>query len=401
MVTTFYPPYNYGGDGIFVERLVRELAERDHRVDVIHCIDAYRVGGGPAPTRGYAEHPNVTVHGLESKLGSLSPFITQQFGVPGLKRGAIRRILGQGFDVINYHNISLVGGPGMLAYGDAIKLYTMHEYWLVCPTHVLFRYNREACVRKTCLRCQLVYRRPPQLWRYTGAVRRGVRHVDAFIAPSRFSAEQHASIGGRIEYLPNFAPPMPEATGGGGANAGPDPHPEGPYFLFVGRLEKLKGLQSVIPLFTNFESATLLIAGDGDYRSELEALAADSPRVKFLGRRSTAELAPLFRHAVAVLMPSICYENFPLVTIEAFQHRTPVIVRDLGGMPEVVANSDGGLTFVAEADLRVALERLLGDRALRDRLGENGHRAYCEDWTADVYLDRFFALIDELEASRA
>lgn len=396
MVTTFYPPYNFGGDGIFVERLVLELAERGHHVEVIHCVDAYRVGGGAAPTRGYAEHPNVVVHGLESRFGALSPLVTQQLGIPGLKRRAIRDVLSRGFDVINYHNASLVGGPGVLAYGDAIKLYTMHEYWLVCPTHVLFRNEREACTRPTCLRCQLVHRRPPQLWRYTGAIGRGVRHVDAFIAPSRFSAERHAGLDARIEYLPNFAPPMPADADTMTA----DPHPDGPYFLAVGRLEKLKGLQDVIPLFARLGRATLLIAGDGDYRAPLEALAGGSPYVRFLGRQSRDALVPLFRHAVAVLMPSICYENFPLVTIEAFQQRTPVIVRDLGGMPEVVANSDGGLTFSTEADLEDALVRLLDDRALRDRLGENGHRTYRDEWTADVYLDRYFRLIDELEAGR-
>ena len=43
MITTFYPPYNCGGDGIFVHQLSNELARRGHQVDVIHCIDAYRL----------------------------------------------------------------------------------------------------------------------------------------------------------------------------------------------------------------------------------------------------------------------------------------------------------------------------------------------------------------------
>ncbi len=41
MVTTFYPPYNFGGDGIVVERLAAELADRGHHVEVIHCVDAF------------------------------------------------------------------------------------------------------------------------------------------------------------------------------------------------------------------------------------------------------------------------------------------------------------------------------------------------------------------------
>ena len=48
----------------------------------------------------------------------------------------------RGFDVINFHNISLVGGPGILEMGQALKLYMAHEHWLICPSHVLWRHQR-------------------------------------------------------------------------------------------------------------------------------------------------------------------------------------------------------------------------------------------------------------------
>lgn len=62
-----------------------------------------------------------------------SPLAAQQIGAPLFKSSRIRKILGQGFDVIHYHNASLVGGPKLLEYGQGIKLYTMHEYWLIAP----------------------------------------------------------------------------------------------------------------------------------------------------------------------------------------------------------------------------------------------------------------------------
>ena len=68
MITTFYPPYNFGGDGIFVRQLSNELAKRGHHVDVIHCIDSYRLLARQKPTKTYDDHPNVTVHGLKSRL---------------------------------------------------------------------------------------------------------------------------------------------------------------------------------------------------------------------------------------------------------------------------------------------------------------------------------------------
>src|SRR3972149_1258566 len=128
MITTFYPPYTFGGDGIFVQRLSNELAKRGHHVEVIHCQDAYLTLADKKPAKPYENHPSVIVHGLKSPFGFLSPLATQQTGYPFFKSSRIRKILQKGFDVIHYHNISLVGGPNILAYGKGVKLYSMHEY---------------------------------------------------------------------------------------------------------------------------------------------------------------------------------------------------------------------------------------------------------------------------------
>jgi hypothetical protein len=80
MITTFYPPYNFGGDGIFVKRLANELAQRGHQVEVIHCIDAYHLLSSQESQGSYPDHPNVTVHGLKSRFGFLSPLATYLTG---------------------------------------------------------------------------------------------------------------------------------------------------------------------------------------------------------------------------------------------------------------------------------------------------------------------------------
>ena len=178
-VTTFYPPYSFGGDAIYVARLAQALAERGHQVDVVHCVDSYRLlarrreqrMNDAEPTAVGQAHPNITVHGLESGWGWLSPLLSQQTGRPYLKRRVLQHLIDQGVDVIHFHNTSLFG-PGALSLGSArlraVKLYTTHEHWLVCPTHVLWRFNRERCERPTCFRCTLAAGRPPQLWWYTG-----------------------------------------------------------------------------------------------------------------------------------------------------------------------------------------------------------------------------------------
>ncbi|HWO42675.1 MAG TPA: glycosyltransferase family 4 protein [Candidatus Eisenbacteria bacterium] len=396
MITTFYPPYNFGGDGIFVQRLANELGRRGHTVDVIHCIDAYRLSGR-SPAGVYDDHPNVTVHGLKSPFGMVSPLATHQTGLPLFKSSKILKILNKGFDVINYYNISLVGGPRVLQYGHAIKLYTILEYWLVCPTNVLFKYNREPCTKPSCFTCSLAYKRPPQLWRYSGLMQSAVKHVDAFIAPSRFGKEVHRIMGlnvptVEIPYFVPFESPAPVEDAGYGSKP--------PYFLFVGRLEKLKGLQTLMPVFRQRPNIRLLVAGTGLYEPKLRQLA-QGVNVEFLGRKTAPELSGLYRHATAVIVPSICYDNSPLVTYEAFREKTPVIARDLGGMGEPVRESGGGFVYKTDAELLAAMDRLLADQDLRRNLGEKAHATFLQKWTPDAHLKSYFGLIEEIAAERA
>ncbi len=139
MVTTFYPPHNFGGDGIYVHRLSNELARRGHRVTVVSAPDAHELLGGTAGVAP-AEHGNVTLEPIEPRLGRVSPLVTYLSGRPGLRARQLGELFArEHFDVIHFHNVSLVGGPGVLAYGEGVKLYTTHEHWLVCPMHTLWR----------------------------------------------------------------------------------------------------------------------------------------------------------------------------------------------------------------------------------------------------------------------
>jgi len=397
MVTTFYPPYNFGGDGIYVQRLSAELATRGHHVEVIHNADAYLTLAGREPASVAASHPGVTVHTLRSRNPLLTLLAMQQSGTAASHSRRIREILARGFDVIHYHNVSLAGGPQVLQQGTALKLYTTHEYWLVCPTHVLFRFNRQACTQRSCILCQLVYKRPLQLWRYTGLLRRSAEHVQAFVAPSRFAADIHRANGfdARFVQIPHFAAhaePVDTDTAGQASAV--------PYFLFVGRLERLKGLHTLIPVFRRYRQAQLWIAGAGGQEAQLRRLAADCDNIRFLGFVTSPELRRLYRLATAVISPSLCYEVFSLVQVEASQQRTPIIARNLGAMPEVVADCGGGLVYNSDEELVEAMERLLADRAGRDEMGERGYQTYLREWTPEAHVQKYLGLIDELGRER-
>lgn len=121
-LSIFYPPYSFGGDAIFVSRLANALACHGHEVDVIHCIDSYKVLAHREPEHDFINHPNVTVHGLRSRMGRLSPLVTQQTGRPWPKSKKILDVFySKKFDVIHYHNISLFG-PGVLRLSPTIAI---------------------------------------------------------------------------------------------------------------------------------------------------------------------------------------------------------------------------------------------------------------------------------------
>lgn len=399
LINTFYPPYNFGGDGVYVRRLAHALARRGCEVHVLHDAETYRA---LAPKTWNAAHPTqeppgVTVHTLESQLGVLSSLITHQTGRPLAHGAALRRFFSQSFDVTHFHNVSLVGGPGILSMGSGVRLYTAHEHWLVCPTHILWRHDREPCVKRECLKCQLIHRRPPQLWRYTSFLERQGRNIDAFIALSRSSADNHRRFGFPFDMrvMPSFLPDEAAAP-----LTGETINDGRPYALFVGRLEKIKGLQDVIPAFREHSDLDLLVVGEGDYAGELRGLAVEAPTVRFLGRKSHDELGALYAAASAVLLPSVCYEVFPLVALEAFRAGAPIIGRNLGPFPEIVEKSGAGFLFDTPAEAWQKAARLAADASLRAELGQRARRAFETYWSEKVALGEYFNLIAATAAAK-
>ncbi len=399
MITTFYPPHHFGGDAIFVYRLSHLLADRGHEIEVFHSEDAFRALGGVEAGRGYPEHPRVRRTALRSRLGVADLLAVQQLGRPAAHTRALSSLFEPGrFDVVHFHNASLMGAPALLARSAdtvAVSLYTLHEHWLVCPMHVLWRYDREPCEERTCLRCQIRGRRPPQLWRYTDLRDRSLAAVDAVIAPSRFTLDKHRELGllAAPRYLPHFVPEPPHA-------APLDPAPERPYFLFAGRLERLKGALDAIEAMRFVPDADLVIAGDGTDRARLEASAAGLSNVRFVGRLAPAELSAYCAGARAAVVPSLCYEVFGLSAVEAFACGTPAIVRDRGSLTELAEESGAALTFTTQEELVAALRQLLDDGAKRDELARRARAAYVERWRTEVHLERYLALIDEIRASK-
>lgn len=390
-LTTFYPPHSFGGDAMYIYRLAHALGDAGHTVDVVHCVDSYHLLHPGEPEIKFADHSKVSVHGLRSGYGWLSPLLTQLTGRPYLKRNRLGALLNnKPYDVLHYHNISLLGPQALTLEprrARVVKMYTTHEHWLVCPTHVLWKFNRRPCERPACFWCTLMAKRPPQLWRYTGMLAKCSRRVDQFVSPSRFTAAVHAARGfpRPVAHLPYFIDRVDRDW----QNPGPRPQ-EKPYFLFVGRLEYIKGLQTLIDVWEKIADADLLVAGTGTQEADLRARATSNARIRFLGPLPQGELGALYYHALACIVPSITYETFGMINIEAFARKTPVIARDLGALPEVIQDSGGGIIYKTDEELVAAANRIASSPGLRSELGEKGYRAFVRWWSREAHLDLYF-----------
>lgn len=400
MLTTFFGSHSFGGDAAFVDRLSRALARHGHEVHVIHCKDAFEASRGDQTPRPYEPHPGVQTHALESPFSTLSPLATHQTGYPWFKAHAIRKLLREiRPDVVHFHNLSLIGGPGLLKMPvpGAIKFMTAHEHWLVCPLSVLWKFDSGVCETPECVKCCVKAGRPPQLWRKTNLINQSLSHLDALICPSLSTRREHArrGIAARMVHLPYFLP-----TDYTGLPTAPTPRYARPYVVAAGRLETIKGFQDAIEAARRLPRIDLRIAGSGRFETRLRELAEGLENVHFEGRLDSAQVAALFRGARAVVVPSKVYETFGYVVLEAFAEGTPVVVRDLGALPELVAESQGGLVFDSTDALTAAIDRLVGDPALARRLGDNGRAARDDRWSEALHLDRYFDLIHRHRRAR-
>lgn len=401
MVTTFFGAHSFGGDAAYVDRLSRALVRRGHEVHVYHCVDSFNAVRGTHPLRSYTPPPGLHVHPLESGVGLLSPLATQATGQPLFKAKALREALDAiDTDVVHFHNISLVGGPGVLKLGRAaVRLMTAHEHWLICPMHLLWKYDRKACDGPSCVRCSIAGRRPPQLWRSTGAIGEGLRELDALIFPSRHALEEHRKrgIGAPMVHLPYF---LPDDWTDGIEDEEPTPSPR-PYLAAAGRLVRMKGFQRLIPLMKYLPEVDLRIAGTGPFEAELKRLAAGLPNVRFEGLLGGAEISRLFHGARGVVVPSLFPETFGYVVLEAFAVRTPVVVNQEGGaLAETGVLSGGGIGYRTDAELLLALRRIVHDDPLRDELADRGYAVRTGEWSETAHVDRYFGLIDSIRAGR-
>ncbi len=361
-----------GGRELFTARLARGLVARGHDVLVL------------APETDIAEFDDPSpVEGLDIERLPLGPLVDARLLDAGSSRADIPRARERVRGLVSQFRPDLIHAqalaPDLLLVGDAARAAGVP---VVVTDHVL------AALPATA-RLRLIH----------GAA----RIPEIVVAPSASAAATVSrlvpSVGDRVRVV-RCGVPVP-------ANV-PSVLPDVRSVLYVGRLVPEKGVAVALTAWSivarSRPELTLTIAGDGPDRSVLELLAAHlvvGDRVRFVGWRSSDEVADLLENSGVVLVPSLWSEPFGLVAAEAAAQGRPVIASRVGGLPEVVIDQQTGL-LVEPGDilgLVGTLNGLLADPGRVHDLGAAARHHAVAHLGFDACVDRYETVYRELAAS--
>jgi glycosyltransferase involved in cell wall biosynthesis len=256
-------------------------------------------------------------------------------------------------------------------------VWTLHDYVILCPASHFLSHGEicESCkparyYQAVVKRCQRGSLSASLLAATASAVPRflgSYRSVARFVTPSRFMREKFLDFGfpdRQLAQVPHFLDCV---------NIRPS-REIGKYFLYVGRLSSEKGPEILLRAAPELTNEDIRLVGDGPDENRLRQEYGRQENVRFLGRREGQELRELFAGARAVVVPSVCYENFPMVILEAYAHGKPVVASRIGAIPELVEDGGTGLLFEPGncAELASKLRELVRSPARAQDMGLRG-----------------------------
>lgn len=297
-------------------------------------------------------------------------------------------------DVVHVHNTFPLLSPSIF-YGigqKAARVLTLHNYRLYCPAAIPMRngrictecMDRRSSLQAICYRCYRDSHIATAPLALSVSLHRRIgtwmRQVDAFIALTEFQKNIMINAGlpsERVHIKPNFYAGNPNPIAWDKRSS---------YVIFAGRLSIEKGVKDLLKAWIIWgESAPeLRILGDGPLMDTLKKLAMASPgqRIQFLGQMSSIAAERQIAGAKLLVLPSICYEGFPMTIREAFAYGTPVAVTDIGPLPSIVNDGVSGLVFKPHdpASLLDKLRSAWKTPMLLERLGAGAYNEFVKHY---------------------
>lgn len=397
-----FPPRYTGGAELRTYRTAKWFQDRGHEVHVI-AVEAIDRGGDDGLSFEDTVYDGLPVRRLSFNLAAAPDPFRWTYDNPWIGRH-LRQYLAQ-IQPDVFHLISgyLMSGSALRAAGTLRipTVLTLTDFWFLCPRITLLRSNGQLSTppfeAATCAQClgeekrryRYLGRIAPRLmrayWqRQMGRIAQVQRRmdflqetlnlVDAIISPSQFLRDLFIEAGVSPERIVfsrqgrDFPHLTPEEL-----VKSPSEHLR---IGYMGQIAPHKGVHTLFQAVQRLPGANLKVTAYGDvtpfpdYTRRLRQMARQDARLELAGVFERTQVSRVLQDLDVIVVPSINYENSPNTILEAFAHRTPVVVSDLGGMAELVENGVNGLTFAAgdAASLAAQLRRLLEEPGLLARL---------------------------------
>jgi glycosyltransferase involved in cell wall biosynthesis len=297
-------------------------------------------------------------------------------------------------DIVHIHNLYPLISPSILPVikkmGIPIVI-TVHNYRLLCANGLFFN-NGEICEKCTGtgkeLNC-ITNNCESSIFKSTGYALRNfwarknkyyIDCVDIFLCLTEFQKNKLISNGfssDKCRVIPNFYDKEILETG--------NDIPGGNYVAFAGRISPEKGIPLLLEAALILPNIPFQLAGEirNGYANELNI----PNNVTLRGMLNSDELSNFYRNAYCLVLPSICYEGFPMVFPEAMAHKLPIIAPNMAGYPEIAVDNNNGLLFEPSnvESLSNTIVKLWNDGELSLKLGVNGFEKVKKKYSAPVY----------------
>lgn len=301
-------------------------------------------------------------------------------------------------DIVHVHNTFPILSPAIFhSMGkSAARVLTLHNYRVFCPAAIPMRGNNVCtecmdnksswpAVRYGCYRGSRSATIPMafsvMLHRFLGT---WIHNVEAFIALTDFQKKLLVDAGlpsERVYTKPNFYPgnpvQVPWLT-------------RGNYAIFAGRLSYEKGVSYLIRAWQEWGEAApeLRIIGDGPLKDSLMRLVSERPdvNIRMMGQLPAADAERNISEARLLILPSVCFEGFPMVVREAFAFGTPAAVSNIGALPEIVNKNVNGLVFEAgdSTSLCKTVRTVWEQDGTLQELGKGAHAEFLAKYNSDT-----------------
>ncbi|QQG52667.1 MAG: glycosyltransferase family 4 protein [Candidatus Falkowbacteria bacterium] len=332
LLNNLYKPYNRGGAENVVAAMIKAYQNSGHEVFLITTRPESLDLGENKDCRTFyisSEFYNL------NKKPKISRLFWHLYNLRATKKyHAIKKILqAEKPDLVISHNLMGLDFKTAQTIQD-LKIehhHFLHDIQLLHPSGLII-YGQENSADSLSAK---LYQKATQFF---------LGSPDLIISPSRWLLDEHLKRGffkkskTEIKHLEDILNIKLPAT----ANTKQPPFKN---LLFAGQIEKHKGILFLLEAFEKLAGSEmkLTIAGDGSLLPLIRERFSKDKRLKILGRLSKENLEKSFEEADVLIVPSLCYENYPLTIIEARQAELPIIASGIGGIPEALKN--GGWLF--------------------------------------------------------